>query len=124
MSRIIVADDDEDIRAVYQRGLERAGHEVVAIADGRQVLGACREHQTELVLLDILMPDQDGIETIVELQKELPEVKIIAISGGGSFGDPGPFFQAAKALGAVRVLRKPVEMKQLVQAVQEQLDVQ
>src|SRR5437762_7182307 len=82
MARILVIDDDAQVRGAVRRVLERAGHTVVDVADGEAGIRAHRERPTDLIITDIFMPEQDGIETIQQLRREFPRVKIIAISGG------------------------------------------
>ncbi len=120
MSQIIVVDDDCQLRATLARTLEDAGHQVLGAADGKAGLALCREHQPDLVIADILMPDKDGIETIMELRRDLPGVKIIAISGGG-FAGPESYLELARHLGARRVFAKPVSSTDLLSAVRELL---
>jgi len=120
MSQIIVVDDDCQLRATLTRTLEDAGYQVLGAADAKAGLALCREHHPDLVIADILMPDKDGIETIMELRRDLPEVKIIAISGGGLAG-PESYLELARHLGARRVFAKPVSSTDLLSAVRELL---
>jgi len=76
---------------------------------------------TDLIITDIVMPKKEGIETIVELRRDFPEVKIIAMSGGGNLG-PDTYLQMAKGLGAMRTLTKPIKREDFLKAVWELLD--
>src|SRR5438045_9784306 len=82
MARILVIDDDAQVRGAVRRILERAGHTVEDVGDGNAGLRAHRERPADLIITDIFMPERDGIETIRQLRRESPQVKIIAISAG------------------------------------------
>ena len=121
MARILVIDDDEQIRGVVRRILERAGHEVQDIADGEAGVRLYRDHPADLVITDIFMPPPDGLQTIRRLRREFPEVKIIALSGGDRSGTLD-LRDRAEVLGASRTLRKPFEMSDLLKVVHELLE--
>ena len=116
MARILVIDDEEPVRNVLRQMLERAGHEVAEASDGRVGLRHVREQQIELVITDILMPEQEGIETIRALHKEFPRIKVLAISGGGRRKNLGVLSEA-EFFGAHSVLPKPFERAELLKAV-------
>jgi len=115
---IVIIDDDEQIREMLKQILAREGYGIFVAANGKEGMQIYREKQTDLVITDIIMPEKDGLETITELRKDFPEVKIIAMSGGGSKG-PESNLQAAKRLGAVCTLTKPVRRKEMLSAVKE-----
>jgi DNA-binding response OmpR family regulator len=121
MPLILVIDDDVQIRALLRQMLERAGYEVMDAPDGDEGIRLYRENPADLVITDIIMPKKEGLETIVDLRVEFPEVKIIAVSGGGTVG-PGSYLQIAEGFGAIRVFTKPFQMKELLAAIQELLD--
>ena len=121
MTRILVIDDDAEIRQVLQHILERAGYEVRDAADGRQGLECVRAEPIDLVVTDIIMPEKEGIETIRELQADCPDVKIIAISGGGRVS-PYDYLEMAQKFGAVKTFEKPFEWDELIMAIDEILD--
>ena len=87
MSRILLIDDDDQFRGMLQQALRREGYEVVEARDGKEGVICFRTAAIDLVMTDILMPEQEGLQTIRELRAEFPAIKIIAISGGGA-GDP------------------------------------
>jgi len=118
MARILVIDDSTEVQGTYCRMLERAGYEVVAAIDGKEGIRAFCEKQPDLVITDIIMPEKEGFETIRELRSEFPDVKIIAISGGGST-EPEIYLMMAKKFGAMCTLTKPIEREALLEAVQE-----
>ncbi len=121
MARILVIDDEELVRFTLKQALEKAGHEVVEAADGNDGIAVCRRSPVDLIITDIIMPEKEGIETIVELRRDDPDVKIIAISGGGRIGTKD-YLELAQRFGARQVLRKPFGRQELLDAVQETLD--
>lgn len=120
MYRILIIDDEEMIRRILRRMLEVEGFEVIEAPDGRAGMMLQRESPVDLVITDLIMPEKEGLETIKELREEFPEVKIIAISGGGWL-EADPYLVTAKRIGADRTLAKPMERKSLLAAVRELL---
>lgn len=118
--RILVIDDDEQMRILLRQVMEWAGHEVMVASNGREGMLKQRKQQADLVITDLIMPEQEGLETITSLRKEYPQVKIIAISGGGRIG-PGAYLPAAQELGANRVFSKPFDVRELAATVKELL---
>ena len=117
MAHIIIIDDEDLVRATFRDLLEGMGYAVTEAVDGDRGLKALEAHPTEMVITDLLMPNKDGIETILELRKKKPNVKIIAVSGGGSTRRSN-FLDMAKKLGADKVFAKPVDLNELADAVQ------
>ena len=122
MARILIIDDEDQPRRMLQQVLIRAGYEVVEARDGNQGLQLFRVSQTDLIITDILMPEKEGLETIIDLRREFPAVKIIAISGGGRTGNLN-FLEVAKRLGAQRTLQKPFELQEMLAAVRDLLQI-
>ncbi len=120
MTRILVIDDDAQIRSILKEMLEGAGYDVIEAPDGEIGLKLFRENPLDLIIMDIVMPKKDGIDVIAELQHDFPDVKIIAISGGG-FLKKEDYLQKADELGAVRSLSKPFNIKKLLKTVKELL---
>lgn len=118
MPSVLVVDDEEAIRQLIRNTLEQAGYQVHEAADGREGLRRYRQTPVDLVIMDILMPDQDGLESILTLRREFPEAKIMAITGGSDMIGILNFLDVARMLGARRTLQKPFEMNQLLAAVQ------
>jgi DNA-binding response OmpR family regulator len=116
LADIILIDDDSVVRVVVRRMLEKKGHRVMEASDGSSGLELIRKNPADLIITDILMPEKEGIETIRELRKEFPEVKIIAISGGGKVG-PENYLALAEKIGAQRSLSKPFSWNELMEAV-------
>lgn len=121
MMRVLVIDDDEQMRILLRQVMEWSGYAVMDAADGRKGMQKQREQPADLVITDLIMPEQEGLETISTLRKEFPNVKIVAISGGGRIG-PEAYLPAAQELGADLVFCKPFDVKEFVAAVRELLD--
>ena len=120
MKRILVIDDDDQVRSLLRDMLELAGYQVVDAPNGKAGARLYRQSPTDLVITDIFMPEKEGLETIRELRQDFPEVKIIAISGGGRMGDFA-YLPAAEKFGALRTFVKPFDLHQLLSAVRELL---
>ncbi|MDH3392079.1 MAG: response regulator [Desulfobulbaceae bacterium] len=118
--RILIIDDDEQMRDLLYKAMQWAGFEVMAAENGRQGQQLFEELPADLIITDLIMPEQEGLETIHILKQNDPAVKIIAISGGGRIG-PEAYLPAAKELGADRVFSKPFDIKELVTTVQKLL---
>ena len=122
MARILLIDDDLDVRALIQRELEAAGHEVRSAPNGAEGLALQRASPSELVVTDIFMPEKEGLETIRELREQFPDVKVIAISGGGRIGTPTwRIAVVARELGVVAVLDKPFDAGVLLKSIDSAL---
>lgn len=128
MSRIVVIDDEPDICDVLSRILTRNGYEVVIASDGGVGVAACREQPTAVVITDIIMPGEHGIDVIRSLREEFPQIGIIAISGGGNPAALGyrpgtirtaAYLAAAEEAGADCCLTKPFEREDLLARVSE-----
>ncbi|MEJ2039532.1 MAG: response regulator [Desulfosarcinaceae bacterium] len=117
MKQILVIDDDTQFRLMLRRILEKQGYEVHEASDGKQGLDSYRSLQTDLVITDIIMPEKEGVETIVALRSEYPSVKIIAISGGGR-NAPGDYLMLAKKLGAQVTMEKPLDRNHLLEEIE------
>jgi len=121
MARILVIEDDNDVRKLLREILEHAGYEVEEASNGEEGIRRYREKQADLIITDIIMPKKEGIETITDLRVEFPDVKVIAISGGGRLG-PEPYLELAKGFGANRIIMKPFTTTEILEAVQELLE--
>lgn len=120
VARILIMDDDPDIRALLRDFLEEEGYEVDEAPDGREGVRRFREHPADLLIVDIFMPEVEGIETILELRRHDPSLRCIAMTGGGMTNDFA-CLQHAQQFGAARTFTKPFELDQLLEAVQELL---
>ena len=118
MSRILIIEDDAAVLALLLEILSRAGYEVLGAAGGQEGIKLYREAPADLVITDLVMPEKEGIETIMELRRDFPQAKIIAISG--KFNES--YLRAAKFLGAERTIDKPFTRADLLKAVEEVLE--
>jgi len=121
MPSVLVVDDEDQIRQLIRETLEQAGYEVQEARDGKEGLERYRSKPADLVIMDILMPDQDGLESIMTLRREFPTSRVIAITGGSDMIGILNFLDVAKMLGARRTLQKPFEMKTLLDAAAAEL---
>lgn len=121
MASILVVDDEDQIRRLVCQTLAQAGYHVTEARDGKEALQQYRLVPADLVIMDILMPNQDGLETTVALRQESPDVKIIVITGGSDMIGILNYLDVAKMMGAHRTLQKPFEMKALLETVQAEL---
>ncbi|MDP1947021.1 MAG: response regulator [Nitrospirota bacterium] len=119
MATILIIDDEESIRILLRSALEAAGYEVTEAANGRQGLELYRRKPADLVITDILMPELNGLDMLLELTREFLNAKVVAISGAG--GEKN-VLDVAKLLGARQTFRKPFSMPQLLGAVRYELD--
>lgn len=120
MARILVIDDNTLTRHMLRQALERAGYEVLEASNGKAGVQVQRSTPADMIITDILMPEQGGLETIRVLQRDSPGVKIIAISGGSQIGDYDSL-AVAQSLGARQALQKPFTLQDMLHAVHEVL---
>ncbi len=120
MASVLIIDDDDMVRTMLLRTVTRGGHEAFGARDGVEGVARFREHPADLVITDIFMPNQEGLATIMELRRVKPDLKIIAISGGGARASLD-VLPVAEALGAQRTLRKPFTPTDVMAAITEVL---
>lgn len=118
MHSVLIIDDEDLVRAALKRTLVLEGYEVSEARDGKEGLRLYRQHRSDLVITDLFMPEKEGIETILELRREFPAAKIIAMSGGARSGTVD-LLPAAKQLGANLTLSKPFEIDALLVAIKQ-----
>jgi CheY-like chemotaxis protein len=129
MARILIADDDRAVRATISLLLTAKGHEVVEAANGREGLAKIASESFDLLIVDIFMPDMDGIETIKRVLDHDPALPIIVVSGmtfrsAAGSAKPPDFLAMAAKLGAVQSLHKPFRPHQLLTTVEDCLNIQ
>jgi DNA-binding NtrC family response regulator len=119
MTKILVIDDDTIVRNTIVQLLEEDdSYKVFSAEDGVRGMALFRSEQPDLVITDIIMPEQEGILTITEMLKAKPDTKIIAISGGGRIGNVD-FLKIAQALGAMAVIGKPFDLDEFMMIVRD-----
>ena len=116
-ARLLVIDDDELVRATLVDMLQTAGFEVITAKNGRVGLELLETISVAAIITDILMPEQEGLETIREARQRYPSVRILAISGGGAGGPEIQLLRFAESFGADQTLAKPFTPSQLVAVV-------
>ena len=120
MATILIIDDEKAILGFLKERLMDEGFNVLTASDGKEGMNLFNSNQVDLVVTDIIMPDKDGFITIMELKKICPDIKIIAMSGGGR-GLPAYYLETAKGFGAKYAFEKPFKTSELVEAVHELL---
>jgi len=120
MGRILIVDDEEITRFTLREILEVSGYSVTEARNGKECIDLQKISPFDLIITDILMPEKDGIETIIHLKRDYPGIKIVAISGGGNM-DINEALKFAQEFGADRILAKPFSDEQLIEVVAEQL---
>ena len=119
MATILIIDDEETIRVFLRSALEVAGYEVMEAVNGRQGLALYRHRPTDLVITDIVMPEMNGLDMLLELTREFLHAKVIAISGAG---EEKNVLDVAKLLGARQTFQKPFNISQFLGAVRYELE--
>lgn len=114
MARVLIVEDNAPLRNVIKHVLEAAGHQVHEAETGLEAIALIRAQPPEIVISDLVMPDQDGLGLIMTIRKELPAIPVIAMSGGVAHS--GLYLDMASKLGAQRVLSKPFTAEQLLAA--------
>lgn len=120
MVDIIIIDDDVQLSAMLRQLLERNGYSVLTAPDGNKGIELYHNEGARLIITDLIMPEKEGIETIAELVKENPDVKIIAMSGGGRL-KPDSYLNLAETFGAIKTFTKPIARDPFLLAVKELL---
>lgn len=114
---ILVIDDEKDILQLITSMLTSAGYEVIAAEDGERGLELLQDFDDiELVITDLIMPNKEGIETIMDMHKIRPDLKVLAMSGGGR-GGISNYLSTAKNVGAAATLAKPFRKQELLDAI-------
>lgn len=117
MTKILIIDDDPQVRGMLREAFKEANYEVVEAQDGAEGLKKIKETPVALVVTDILMPQQEGLETIRALRLECPDVKIVAISGGLTSFREIDVLHLARKTGAHRTFQKPFHLHELLEAI-------
>lgn len=110
---ILIADDDLLVQKTLKFSLEESGYTVGLAKNGQEAIRYIEAHTPSVVLLDVFMPDSDGLEALINVKKKFPAVRVIVMSGGGMKGHY-EFLSMAKKFGADDVLRKPIHARDLI----------
>jgi DNA-binding response OmpR family regulator len=117
---VLIIDDESEVRSLLTRTLTRAGYEVVAVASGDEGTRACRQQSFDMVVVDMVLPEKDGLETMMEIRRGSPKARIIAMSGAPRAPIMDPLSLAMK-LGAVAILTKPFTPDEFIGSVVQHL---
>jgi DNA-binding response OmpR family regulator len=120
MAGILIVEDDRELREMLAISLKRRKFTVMEAGNGKEAIMHFKPSITDLVLTDIIMPDEDGLKVIMKLRELKPSIKVIAISGGGKAG-PGSYLNLAKALGADAIFSKPFSLNDVVDRIENML---
>ena len=112
--KILIIDDDDQVREILRMWLEKSGYDVFEASDGKKGVEIQRQTPVEMLICDLIMPGQEGIETITQFRKFFPDVCIIAISGGGQI-DADSYLPMARSLGAWKVYKKPLAIAAMIE---------
>jgi CheY-like chemotaxis protein len=123
MARILIIEDNDDDRESLEELLQIAKHNVCSAPNGKVAMQILRERRVDLVITDMLMPEMDGVETIMALRREYPGIKIIAVSGSGVISS-NSYLRLASSLGAQYVLPKPFAASEILSAIDSVLGSQ
>jgi DNA-binding NtrC family response regulator len=117
MAHILLLDDDQFVIETLSSAITNKGHTLVTARDGKEGIGKFTAERFDLVITDIIMPEKEGIETIMEMRRLAPGTRIVAMSGGGRTGNV-EFLQMAEKLGAAATLRKPIRLAEFYETLE------
>lgn len=121
MAKVLVVDDEEPIRSLVAKILIKDGHEVMEAENGQSACDLFSGCEIDLIITDLVMPEKNGIEMIMDLKKTHPNVKVIAISGGVGFSGYFDLLSVASLLGAKHIIKKPFSVDEIRNAVDDML---
>jgi len=120
LKQILIVDDEEQIRTMLAQMLEQEGYKVHTAENGEEGLALVGRHAFDLVITDMIMPVKDGLKFIMELVRDYPDLKILAISGGGAI-KAERYLTMAGYLGDIATLEKPFKRDMLLELVRKQI---
>jgi CheY-like chemotaxis protein len=121
MPGVLIVEDDKELREMLKMSLQRRSFTVLEAENGKEAIAHFKPLITDLVVTDLIMPEEDGLKVVIKLREIKPSIKIIAISGGGKVG-PGSYLNLAKALGADAIFSKPFAVSDLIVKIEQLLD--
>jgi CheY-like chemotaxis protein len=121
MPGVLIVEDDKELREMLKMSLLRRNFTVLEAENGKEAITHFKPALTDLVVTDLIMPEEDGLKVVIKLRELKPSIKIIAISGGGKVG-PGSYLNLAKALGADAIYSKPFSINDLTAKIEQLLD--
>jgi CheY-like chemotaxis protein len=121
MPGVLIVEDDKELREMLKMSLLRRNFTVLEAENGKAAITHFKPLITDLVVTDLIMPEEDGLKVVIKLRELKPSIKIIAISGGGKVG-PGSYLNLAKALGADAIYSKPFSINDLIAKIEQLLE--
>jgi two-component system, cell cycle response regulator CpdR len=123
MPGILIVEDEKELKEILKISLLKHRFTVLEAENGKEAIAHFKPSVTDLVITDLIMPEEDGLKVIMELRQIKPSIKIIAISGGGKIG-PGNYLNMAKALGADAIFSKPFPINEIISKIEELLIIE
>jgi CheY-like chemotaxis protein len=123
MAGVLIVEDDNELREMIGISLMRRKFTVIEAANGKEAIMHFKPSITDVVVTDLIMPEEDGLKVIMKLREIKPSIRVVAISGGGKAG-PGSYLNLAKALGADAVYSKPFSVNDLIDKIEELLSTE
>jgi CheY-like chemotaxis protein len=123
MPGVLIVEDDKELREMLKLSLLRKNYTVFEAENGKAAITHFKPQITDLVVTDLIMPEEDGLKVVIKLKEIKPSLKIIAISGGGKVG-PGSYLNLAKALGADAIYSKPFSINELISKIEQLMDTE
>ena len=121
MPGVLLVEDDRELREMLKLSLSRRNYTVIEAENGKDAIAHFKPSITDIVITDLIMPEEDGMKVVIKLRELKPSLKIIAISGGGKVG-PGSYLNLAKALGADAIYSKPFSINDLIAKIEQLLE--
>ncbi len=121
MARILIVDDEQPIRQILLDALEIDKHEICEAGSGQEAMALVQEQVFDLLITDLVMPEKNGIDLIMEIKDKYPQMRIIAISGGGGITGRFDYLPIARLIGAGSILRKPFRLPEIRSMVRQVL---
>jgi len=121
MAGVLIVEDDKELREMISLSLMRRKFTVIEASNGKEAIMHFKPSIIDLVVTDLIMPEEDGLKVIMKLREQKPSIKVIAISGGGKAG-PGSYLNLAKALGADAIYSKPFSLNDLIDRIENMLN--
>lgn len=119
MSKILIIDDEPQIQNMLKKLLKEEGYDVFSASDGNEGINMYRANPYDLVITDIIMPEKEGLETIRELKKIDPDVKIIVMTGGSNKYSSDMYLELGVKFGAITAFEKPIRRNELLKKIRE-----
>jgi len=113
MAKILIVDDEDSVRSVLKDVLDDNGHDIYEAGDGKEAYKIFNDNPIDLIITDLIMPEKNGIDLIMELKQQHPDLKILAISGGGGITGRFDYLPIAKLVGANIVINKPFNIGEI-----------